>query len=69
MSKPKVPDLMTRSDAASFLDVSREWIRRLVDSGKLKALHTAGGKSLFLTVDVKRFQAERLKRAAKKGGR
>jgi len=59
MGKSKIPDLMTRADAAKFLDVSREWVRRLEDSGRLKALHTVGGRSFFLVSEVERFQAQR----------
>lgn len=61
MGKTTVPDLMTRSEAAKALGVTTEWVRQLEIAGTLKALHTAGGRPLYLAADVERLRVERAK--------
>jgi excisionase family DNA binding protein len=47
------------TSAARRLDLSSDQVRRLVDSGKLKATHAAGGVRLIDGDDVERLARER----------
>jgi excisionase family DNA binding protein len=63
MAKPKVRDgdLLTFTDAGRVMGVSREWIRKLVGSGRVPTVRTAGGVHLLWRVDVEAATAARAK--------
>jgi excisionase family DNA binding protein len=44
--------------AARRLNCSTDWVRRLVDAGKLRALRTENGQRLIFVKDVERLRRE-----------
>ncbi len=52
------PKLMGMGDAMRYLKVSRQYIDRLVEEGKLRFQSTSTGK-VFLATDIIAFQKER----------
>ena len=62
------PEIMGMGDVTQYLKVSRQYIDRLVEQGKLRCKQTSTGK-VFLFSDVDAFQKQRVlnaKRRAKK---
>lgn len=53
--------LLSTGDVARRLGVSSEFVRKLVRTGKLAAMRTAGGQRIFRNEDVERLAAEREK--------
>lgn len=51
--------LLTVSDAADFLDLTPNGLRRLSDRGDIETLRTLSGIRLFRLTDVKRLAAAR----------
>lgn len=51
--------LLTVADAADFLDLTPDGVRRLSDRGDIKTLRTFGGVRLFRMKDVKQLATER----------
>jgi excisionase family DNA binding protein len=51
--------LLSTGDVARRLNVSSEFVRKLVRFGKLAATRTVGGKRIFKSRDVERLAAER----------
>ncbi|GEM_PF-1625455 len=51
--------ILTTGDAAKRLDVSGEYVRRLVREGKLTATRTVSGQHLFEAGEIERFASER----------
>ena len=56
MSEINRDDYMTTGEAARFLAVSAETVRRWVDEGKLAAVRTASGRRLVLCSSVAALQ-------------
>lgn len=54
-------DLLTVGAAARALDVSEQWIRRLLDSGKLEGQRTPYGR-LITAASVEKMRLERAER-------
>lgn len=60
----KLPKVMAIGDVAEMLNVSRQYINRLVKEGRLSCQQTSAGK-IFLESDVLAFKKDREKRAKK----
>ncbi len=61
--------ILTTGDAAKRLDVSGEYLRRLVREGRLSATKTTSGQHLFEEGEIERLRLEReAARRAKAGG-
>lgn len=56
---------MGMGDVMQYLKVSRQYIDRLVEQGKLRSKQTSTGK-VFLFSDVAAFQKQRTLKAAKR---
>jgi excisionase family DNA binding protein len=52
-------EILGTADVARELEVTPDWIRQLVRSGRLRALKTRGGQNLFLADEVLRLKAAR----------
>ena len=59
------PEIMGMGDVVLYLKVSRQYVDRLVEQGKLRCKQTSTGK-VFLLSDVTQFQKERLLKAKKR---
>ena len=57
-------EFLTVSDAAREASLSKDSIRRYVDSGKLQAIRTAGGIRLILRAEITKLVTDR-KQASK----
>ena len=62
------PEIMGMGDVVQYLKVSRQYVDRLVEQGKLRCKQTSTGK-VFLLSDVAAFQKQRALKAATKGKR
>ncbi|MDR4470395.1 MAG: hypothetical protein MRJ68_19215 [Nitrospira sp.] len=52
-------ELLGTLDVAVELEITTDWVRQLVRTGRLRALKTRRGRNVFLGKDVLRFKAER----------
>lgn len=60
------PEIMGMGDVTQYLKVSRQYVDRLIEQGKLRCKQTSTGK-VFLFSDVTAFQRQReLKEKTKK---
>ena len=59
------PEIMGMGDVMQYLRVSRQYIDRLVEQGKLRCKQTSTGK-VFLWSDVAAFQKQRKMKATRK---
>jgi predicted site-specific integrase-resolvase len=59
------PEIMGMGDVMQYLKVSRQYIDRLVEQGKLRCKQTSTGK-VFLFSDVAAFQKQRELKAKKR---
>ena len=59
------PEIMGMGDVVQYLKVSRQYVDRLVEQGKLRCKQTSTGK-VFLSSDVVQFQKERLLKAKRR---
>lgn len=62
MSKAKLPKVMAAGDVAKLLNVSYQYIDKLVKQGRLPCQQTSSGM-IFLEADVLRFKKERERKA------
>lgn len=56
------PEIMGMGDVTQYLKVSRQYVDRLVEQGKLRCKQTSTGK-VFLSADVIAFQKQRVVKA------
>lgn len=61
----QVKDNLTVSDAAVFLGISVDYLRRLADAGKVPCARTPEGWRSFRRSDLERVRRQREARAAK----
>lgn len=61
--------ILTTGDAARRLNLSGEYLRRLVREGKLAALRTVRGQHLFEAGEIERLRLEREQQRQKKTAR
>ncbi len=59
------PEIMGMGDVMQYLKVSRQYIDRLVEQGKLRCKQTSTGK-VFLFSDVAAFQKQRALKAKRR---
>jgi excisionase family DNA binding protein len=58
-------DTLTYNEAASILDVRPDYVRRLVQRGRLQATPVVGNRGRVTRASVERYAAERGQRARK----
>lgn len=54
-----LPEFLTTSEAARFLECGEAHVRELADAGRLRVARTASGWRLFPRTELERFREER----------